>query len=232
MATATNTAGNPVYPEKAGAPGSSDFWFARLGSLLSILPLGVWTFIHLWNNLAVYAGAEAWENKVTHYSGPIAHGVTLVVVLLPLLIHAAWGIKRLFSFTPNNTRYTYFGNLKYLIQRVAGAGVLLFLGAHIYLAMLRPRLLWGHAEAFTNIAGEMHYNPPTLIVYLLGTLGVAYHLGNGIWSFAFNWGITGSRPALKRFDIVGIAIFLILLAMAWGVVFKMYALGAAFPPAE
>src|SRR5947207_13976037 len=83
---------------------------ARLASILAIAPLGVWTFIHLWNNLAAYRGAAAWEQAVTTYAHPVSQAVTFVVVLLPLLIHTGWGLARLWMARPNNVRYRGYGN--------------------------------------------------------------------------------------------------------------------------
>jgi succinate dehydrogenase / fumarate reductase, cytochrome b subunit len=59
---------------------------------------------------------------------------------------------RLFSFRPNNLAYNNYGNLKYILQRITAVGALFFLGAHIWLAFLRPRLLGGAPEAFADIA--------------------------------------------------------------------------------
>ena len=52
------------------SPRSAGFLRARLGSLLSFAPLGVWTFVHLWNNLAAFQGEGAWEQAVTTYPHP------------------------------------------------------------------------------------------------------------------------------------------------------------------
>ena len=79
----------PVYTsvvEATIAPVSS-FVRARLGSMLAVLPLGVWTIAHVWNNLAAFSGAEAWERSVTTYEHPLAQLVTGVVVLVPLVLH-------------------------------------------------------------------------------------------------------------------------------------------------
>ncbi|MBX5482969.1 MAG: succinate dehydrogenase [Myxococcaceae bacterium] len=215
---------------KAATAGTRPFLWARLGSLLSILPLGVWTVNHLADNLGAFKGAEVWERQVTQYNSPISHVITLVVVLGPLVIHAAWGIQRLFSFRPNNVAYPFWGNLKYLVQRIAAVGVLLFIGAHLWLALLHPRLVEGHAEPFSDIASAMRHHWPTLVVYLLGTLGVAYHLANGVSTFSWMWGAVGGRRSLARFDIVAAVVFFVVLAMAWGVIYALYQAGAAFPP--
>ncbi|WP_164008043.1 succinate dehydrogenase [Pyxidicoccus trucidator] len=203
---------------------------SRLGSFLAVVPLSIWVVNHLWDNLSAFNGAAAWETSVTSYSNPFAQAFTLIIVLLPLLMHTGWGIVRLFSFKPNNVSYSNYGNLKYLVQRISAVGVLFFLGAHIWLAFLHPRLVEGHPEPFSDIAREMHHHMPTLIVYLLGTLGTAYHLANGLQSFAMSWGIFASDRSMRRFEPVVIGLFLLLTAMSWAVIYALYTAGAAFSP--
>src|SRR5262245_54485022 len=142
----------PAESDAAPQGASSSFLWTRLGSLLAILPLGVWTVNHLWDNLAVFSGKNAWEAAVEEHPHPVAHWVTLVVVLVPLLLHTVWGIGRLRSSTANINRYSTYGNLKYLLQRITAVGVLGFLGAHLWLAMIKPRLFEGRPEPFQDIA--------------------------------------------------------------------------------
>ena len=218
-ATTTTVAG--VAEERA----RSGFFRARLASLFGVLPLGVWTIVHLWHNLAAFQGAEAWQSAVTEYPHPFAEAITGIIVLLPLVLHAIWGIGRLFTSRPNNTRYGSYANLKYLLQRLSAAGVFLFLGAHLWKAYLSPRLVEGHAEPFADIAGEMHANLPTLVVYVLGTLGVAYHLANGAQTFCMTWGIVSSREGLRRLELSALVFFALLLVMSWGAVYALWAAG-------
>jgi succinate dehydrogenase / fumarate reductase cytochrome b subunit len=204
----------------------SDFLRARLASALAIAPLGVWTAVHLWHNLAAFQGADAWQTAVTEYPHPFAQAVTAVLVLVPLAIHAAWGIGRLATSRPNNLRYRFYGNLKYALQRLASVGVLFFLGAHLWLALIKPRFTTGRAEAFAELAQEMHFHRPTLVVYVLGTLGVAYHLANGVQTFCMGWGVVSSRRALARLEGLVIVLFVLLLAMSWAAVYALWAAGA------
>jgi succinate dehydrogenase / fumarate reductase cytochrome b subunit len=102
---------------------------------------------------------------------------------------------------------------------------MVFLGAHVWLAMLHPRITTGQPEPFADITREMHHHLPTLAVYLLGTLGVAYHLANGIHSFTMGWGIVVSRRALRRLDGGVIVLFLTLLAMSWGAIYALWDAG-------
>src|SRR5262245_47122333 len=130
-----------VAADTASSAKSSSFFRSRLGSALAVAPLGVWTVIHLWNNLAAFRGAKAWEDAVTSYKHSTAEFATGFVVLAPLLIPTFCGIGRIFSGRPNVASYGFFANWKYVLQRLSAIGVLLFLGAHIWLAMLHPRLV-------------------------------------------------------------------------------------------
>ncbi|NUQ74646.1 MAG: succinate dehydrogenase [Polyangiaceae bacterium] len=216
------------HAEPAGSPGAQrrGFVTGRLASVLAIAPLGVWTVDHVYDNLAVFRGAREWEQAVTGHSHPIALAVTSFVVLAPLFLHTVWGLGRVLSSKPNNGRYATFANLKYLLQRLSAVGVMLFLGAHVWLAFLRPRFVLGHAETFADISREMHHHGPTLIVYLLGTLGVAYHLANGIYGFAMGWGLVASRASLKKIERASLVFFVLLLAMCWGAIYGLWRAGA------
>ncbi len=209
------------------APATGSFVRARLGSILAVAPLGVWTFLHLWNNLAAFQGAAKWQAAVTEYPHPVAQVLTGLIVLLPLVLHTVWGVSRLFTARPNNTRYGFYANFKYALQRLSAIGVLFFIGAHLWLAMIEPRLTEGHGEEFSDIAHEMHFHGPTLVVYLLGTLGVSYHLANGLQSASMGWGLVVTRRALKKLEWVVIGIFCLLLAMSWGAIYALYQAGAS-----
>jgi succinate dehydrogenase / fumarate reductase, cytochrome b subunit len=190
------------------------------------MPLAVWSVAHIWSNLSAFQGASAWQTAVTEHAHPLAHLLTSIMVLLPLAIHTVWGLTRIFSARVTVLRYTLFANLKYVLQRASALGLVLFLGAHTWLAMLQPRLIQGHPEAFADIAHEMHHHGPTIAVYTLGTLGVSYHLANGISTFAMGWGLVASRRALKKLEYVSYGLFVILLAMSWSVLYALYTAGA------
>jgi succinate dehydrogenase / fumarate reductase cytochrome b subunit len=207
----------------------ASFLRARLASALAVVPLAAWTFVHLWNNLSAFRGAEAWQRAVTEYPHPIAEASTGIIVLLPLAMHTIWGVGRVASSRPNNLRYPFYANLKYLLQRLSAVGVLLFLGAHLWLAFLKPRAQEGHAEAFDDIAQQMHFHLPTLVVYVLGTLGVSYHLANGLQTFCLSWGVVSSRSALRRLEWLALSLFVLLLAMSWGAIYALWAAGAPAP---
>jgi succinate dehydrogenase / fumarate reductase, cytochrome b subunit len=204
----------------------SSFFRARLASALGVLPLGVWTVGHLWRNLSAFQGADEWQSAVTEYPHPFAQALTAILVLLPIAIHGIWGIGRLATSRPNNLRYGSYANLKYLLQRLSAIGLLLFLGAHLWRALLHPRLVEGHAEAFADVVQEIHFNTPTLVVYVLGTLAVSYHLADGAQTFCMGWGIVTSQRGLRRLEGAALTLFIVLLMMSWAAVYALCAAGA------
>ncbi|HEY3587727.1 MAG TPA: succinate dehydrogenase [Myxococcaceae bacterium] len=204
---------------------TGSFYRARIASLLAIAPLGIWTAFHLWDNLSAFDGAQTWERTVTGARHPLHQTLLVVVVLLPLLLHTVWGIVRLVSSRPNNVRYGYYDNLKYLLQRLSAIGLLGFIGAHLWLAWAQPRFVEGRPEPFADISHEMAHHTPTLVVYILGVLAVSYHLANGIQTFAMGQGVVASAGALRRLEWVVYLVFALLLAMGWGSVFALWRAG-------
>lgn len=205
-----------------------DFMLARLGSLFAFLPVGVWTIVHLWHQLAAYNSPEAWQQSVTGHASVASEALVFALVLIPLLWHTVWGIVRMFRSRPN-PRIGWFSNLRYIVQRLAAIGLLFFLGAHLWLAWFEPRFLQGHAETFADISHEMHFHTPTLIVYILGVLAIAYHLANGLWSFlSMGWGVTVSKSGIAWMEKIAILFFIVLLAIGWGAVYGLYAGGANY----
>lgn len=206
---------------------SGSFIRSRLGSILAVLPLGVWTLNHLWDNLAAFSGAAAWEEAVTHHAHPLSQFVVSVLVLVPLLWHTVWGLWRMSTMAkPNIVNYTFFGNLRFWLQRASALGLLGFLGAHLWLAMLKPRLFGNGPEAFKDITHEMHHHGPTLVVYLLGTLAVSYHLANGLSTVSMGLGLVGTRRALKKVEYVTYGLFVVFLAVSWAAIYALWSAGA------
>ena len=126
--------------------------------------------------------------------------------------------------------YPFFGNLKYVLQRLSALGLLAFIAAHVYLARIAPALHNpnGH-EDFGDLAAHMRHHPPTLIVYILGVLGTAYHLANGIYTASFVHGLAASPKASRRMQVISVLLLIALLGFGWGAVAGLYTAGADFP---
>ena len=221
-------------PDRSVAPEdrtiAREFILARLGSLFAFAPVGVWTVAHLWHQLAAYRSPQAWETAVTGHVNSASTVLVFVLVLGPLLWHTIWGIVRMLRSRPKPLQ-SGFSNLRYVIQRLSAVGLLLFLGAHLYLAWFEPRFLHGRPEPFAEISREMRFHTPTLVVYVLGVLAIAYHLANGLWSFlSMGWGVTVSKSGIAWLERVALLFFVVLLAIGWAAVYGLYVGGEAYGP--
>lgn len=192
---------------------------------MAFAPLSVWTLWHLYANLSAYEGPHAWEAAVTAQRAPLVEVITSTVVLLPLILHTIWGIRRLRIVKVNNVQYGTFDNLKFLLQRLSAVGVVLFLGAHIYKARIEPMVMHGRHETFGDISFQMHHHLPTLIVYILGVLGVAYHMANGLSTGGITWGYAATEKARQRLTLISYLFFVLLLGMGWGTIYALHNAG-------
>ncbi|HUB08826.1 MAG TPA: succinate dehydrogenase [Myxococcales bacterium] len=220
-----------AQPLASPAAAGRSYLFSKLGSFIGLVPLGVWTTIHLWNNLAAFAGARAWNENVTHHPNRIGELFGLSALVLFILWHTVWGLSRMKASSPNGQ--PYLGNWRWWLQRISAVGLLLFLGAHLYLAKLEPLMKTGRPETFEDIAAHMAHHAPTLIVYILGIAAIAYHLGNGLWNFSFSFGLITSQRGLKWGTWAAALVVIALLIIGWLAVFALWQAGQPFPvPAD
>ncbi|WP_242343374.1 succinate dehydrogenase [Anaeromyxobacter terrae] len=206
-----------------GGTAVGSFLGSKLASLLGLLPVGVWTVNHLWDNLAALRGRAAWERAVTEHPSPAAQAVTLAVVLVPLVLHSVWGLARL-PRTRVPRHAVRLVSVRHVLHRLSALGLLLFLGAHLWLALIQPRLLAGGPEPFEHLAHQVRSHLPTLVVYVLGVLGTAYHLANGLQAVGVAWAI-GSRRGMSRVSVASGTAFVVLLAMGWTAVWALWRAG-------
>lgn len=200
---------------------------SRLGSVLAFVPLAVWVPWHLYQNLSAFQGAPAWQAAVASERGPVVEVLTSTVILLPIILHTAWGVRRIRMASYNNGAYGFFDNLKFLLQRLSALGLLLFLCAHVYLARINPMLAHGRHEVFADFAHEMRHNGPTLPVYVLGVLAIAYHLGNGLYTGALTWGLAATEKARRVMAGVSYGFFALLMVLGYGSIFAVWRAGDA-----
>ena len=91
--------------------------------------------------------------------------------------------------------------------------------AHVYKTRVEP---WvnGYAIDYAHMREGMH-EPITLAVYVLGVIGVAYHLANGVWLAGLTWGIFVGPGGQRRAEWLSIVLGVLVLAMALTAIFAL-----------
>jgi succinate dehydrogenase / fumarate reductase cytochrome b subunit len=211
-----------IAPEETGAETVSarGFWQRRIFSFCGVVPLGVYVVWHLANNIYAVSGAKAFDARLAHAtSSPVYRPVIWLFVYVPFAIHAVIGLLITFRSKPNPVRQVTFRNWKYLLQRVSAIGVLLFVPAHVYKTRIEP---W--REGFSIDFAHMHagmLEPLTFAVYLLGMLGVSFHLANGLWLAGITWGLFTGPNGQRRGEWLSILFGIVLLLLSFGAIFAL-----------
>jgi succinate dehydrogenase / fumarate reductase cytochrome b subunit len=121
----------------------------------------------------------------------------ILFLYVPLLFHSLYGIYITYESNPNLFRYSWVRNWMYFGQRGTG----LFLVPFILLHM--GAMNWGAAY---GDAGWF------MIVWYAGVLAAIFHLANGIFGAAIDWGVTVGPHSQRVFVGVSFAAFFILSA--------------------
>lgn len=202
----------------------SYFYWKRLHSLSGVIPLGLFLLIHIYNSSFVFDGQAAFDGHLKRLDDlPYMFPFEVIFIYLPILFHGLLGLWLGLRAKYNNISNGYFNNLRYTLQRISGIGVLLFLGAHVYKTQIEVRLY--HVASQYDHFVEALKEPATLIVYLLGILGVTYHFANGLWTFGITWGITSGPRAQKATTWAALAIFVIALFFGYNSIFAFLGKG-------
>ena len=188
--------------------GNREFNYRRLHSLLGVIPVGLFLTQHLVVNHFATGGEESF-NQAAHFmeSLPFRYFLEIFIIFLPLYFHAIYGIYIAFTSKNNASKYGYFRNWMFLLQRVSGVFTFLFVTWHIW--ETRVAAAFG-AEVNFQMMENILANPLMLTFYVLGVLSTIFHFANGLWSFCVSWGITVSPRSQLIATYVTIGIFVAL----------------------
>jgi succinate dehydrogenase / fumarate reductase cytochrome b subunit len=182
-------------------------------SALGLFPLGTYVVLHLWTNLSSLKGAESFDQALRESRHHPAFIALELLLGLAFVLHIGFGLLLMFRWRPNRLSVEYFGNFKFLLQRVAGIGVGLFLLAHVINARIQPALTPAGFESWQGMRQALS-EPVTFTVYVLALLGVSFHLANGLWTFLITWGLTVTPSSQRISQGVSLALFAVLLLMS------------------
>ena len=187
-----------------------EFLWRRLHSLLGVIPVGLFLVFHLSLNFTATGGSEAYNNA-TGMMELIPHWLLLVmewvIIYIPLMFHAFYGVYIAFTATHNTKRFGTFRNWMFRIQRMTGIFLVVFVAWHIWQTRIQKAL--GDEVNFDMMA-DIVANPAMLAFYIVGILSATFHLSNGLWSFLVSWGITQSPKSQKIVTYISMAFFVVI----------------------
>lgn len=187
-----------------------EFLWRRLHSLLGVIPVGLFLVFHLFLNSTAVGGEQAY-NDATGVMELVPHNLLLlvewVVIYIPLMFHAFYGVFIAFTATPNTGRYSTYRNWMFTLQRFTGVFLVIFIAWHIFQTRIQKAL---GTEVNFNMMEEIVENPFMLGFYIVGILSATLHLTNGLWAFLVSWGITQSPQSQKIATYVTNILFVIL----------------------
>ncbi|MGV3243712.1 succinate dehydrogenase cytochrome b558 subunit [Staphylococcus sp. 11261D007BR] len=186
----------------------NQFYLRRLHSLLGVIPLGAFLLVHLTVNHQATQGVEAY-NKAAGFmdSLPFLYALEIILIYIPILYHALYGIHIAFTAKHNIGHYSYTRNWLFLFQRISGIITFIFIMVHLWQTRLQKLL---GEEVNFDMVHDIVSNPAWLIFYIVCIIAVVFHFANGLWSFLVTWGILQSPKSQRVFTWVSLVIFLVV----------------------
>jgi succinate dehydrogenase / fumarate reductase, cytochrome b subunit len=207
---------------------SRTFVLRKLHQLSGIMPLGIFLLEHFYTNSKALNGAASFNDAVKDLQSiPYILFVEIGGIFIPLIYHAVYGLVITIEARPNNLNYPYPRNWFYLIQRITGLILFLFIAFHVM--NFRFGLIPGlnsisvaHRPdlAFTIVSSEFH-RVWVFLIYVVGITATVWHFANGIWLFLVDWGIAiGERAQrLTGYACIGFGVFLLLVGLNAAIAF-------------
>ncbi|NEU29827.1 succinate dehydrogenase [bacterium LRH843] len=188
--------------------GNRDFFNRKLHSLLGVIPVGIFVIQHLIINHFATKGASAF-NKASLFMEnlPFRYALEIFIIFLPILYHAIYGLYIAFQAKNNATRYGFFRNWMFALQRITGVILVVFIAWHVWETRIAAAL---GTEVNYEMMSDILSSPFMLIFYIVGVVSATFHLSNGLWSFAVSWGITVTPRSQQIMTYITIVFFFAL----------------------
>jgi succinate dehydrogenase / fumarate reductase cytochrome b subunit len=111
-----------------------------------------------------------------------------------------------------------YHNIAYLLQRITGIILLVFIGYHVWNTRVQVVFFGAHVD----YAYMARYFAPAYekVVYIVGILCACYHFAHGLFNFTYKWGITVSARAQQGMTYISLAVFLAMSAVGIQILFS------------
>ena len=166
--------------------------------------LGIFFFVHMFTNSKAMNGAANFDKAVKEiHDIPYLLLIEIFGIFVPLLFHSIYGVLISSEAKPNVLSYGYARNWFYLLQRVTGMFLFVFILFHLLnlrfglIPGLTEVAVAGNADKAYAIVASDFQKTWVLIVYILGIIATSWHLAYGFFLFSVDWGLVMGEKAQK-----------------------------------
>jgi succinate dehydrogenase / fumarate reductase cytochrome b subunit len=194
---------------KPSAHTSRSFLLLRLHSLAGIVPLGLFLLEHYYSNAVAMLGKHAYNLQIEKLQAiPFLPLLEIVLIAIPLLYHAGYGIYIAAAARNNVSRYAYRRNWMFLLQRLSGIITLIFILYHLW-AFRLANLFFGTPVNFDTVQEHLS-NPLIVAFYVLGVVSTTFHFTNGLATGLITWGVTINGKSQRAASNLLLGMFVLL----------------------
>ncbi len=210
----------------------SSFLLRKLHSLSGIVPIGGFLLFHLFENMKIGLSPDSYEESIRHLwemaPRPVFYGIELLLIFVPILFHGLYGFWIWYTGQSNAGQYGYRRNWMYTLQRWSGLVAFAYMAWHVYQLRFAPGVFRPDAQSLTKFREVADAITPAVgtVVYVVGGIAAAFHLGNGLFGFAYSWGLAVGRKAQRNVELLGYGVFVALSAAVIYTVITVHALNA------
>ncbi len=187
------------------------FFLRRFHSLIAVVPLGLFIFVHFMLNSAIFLGSDAYVTMMGFMRGfPFVQVLELLLIAIPIIFHGIYGIYIVYLAKNNVLQYKYYRNFAFYLQRITAIILVAFIIWHVYTLRF----------ADANLAVMLH-SPLIFVLYVIGVLAAIYHFTNGLFTFCITWGICVGDRAQKIFAICATLLFIVMSLWAVAILLSL-----------
>lgn len=168
----------------------------RLHALAGVIPLGVFTVVHVLSNATALGGPSRFDRFVGGLAAnPIEPVVTLLFVGVPLAYHALYGILRVRRAPADAEASGYTRPRLDVLMRLSSVVLFVFVIAHTWEMRVGRSPSSLHTKLTMDLSSTKWGVPFIAFGYLAGIAAVAFHLAYGCFAVLQSRGRASRRAA-------------------------------------
>ena len=203
------------------------FFLRKFHSLTGLLVVGVFLIFHGMINSTIAKGDDTiLFNTVAISLQFIPYIIFIELALVSfILFHAIYGLVITYNSKNNVIQYSFWRNVRFLLQRYTGILIFLFILFHVislkYLFYDTGVHPGENNPSMFSIIGFWFGTWYGILIYAVGVFVSIFHFANGIWGFLITWGITVGKQSQKIAAWICGLIFIVLIAIFTNIIINM-----------